>query len=150
MKIHINQIPLEGLHIEGEEPAEILDLDPKEFRPLSPVRYQLDIGISDNGLFATGSLEVDLELECVTCLERFPHHISVPGFAMQTELTGPETVDLTPYIREDIVLALPPYPHCDSSGEKECKGPGLKPSEPAADEPSVWVELDKLKIQSKN
>ncbi len=35
----------------------------------------------------------------------------------QIDRTGPELVDLTPAIREDILLALPPYPRCDWDGK---------------------------------
>ena len=148
MKIHINQIPVGGLHIEGEETREILEIQDEKVRPLGPVRYSLDVGLSEGGLFATGSLEADLELECVCCLEKFDYSISVPDFAAQVELTRSELVDLTEEVREDILLALPPYPHCDWDGAKACTGvreititKELK-AEPEGKNP--WTELDKL------
>lgn len=122
MKIHINQIPATGLHVEGEEKRDILDLNDPAVKPLGPVRYNLEVGLSDGGLFATGSLEADLELECVTCLERFEYTVEVPDFAVQVELPPTEAVDLTEEVREDILLALPPYPHCDWNGKKACAG----------------------------
>ena len=48
MKIHQRQIPDDGLHIEGEESAELLDL-PKSGRSNArsgPLRYSLDIGMN--------------------------------------------------------------------------------------------------------
>lgn len=122
MKIHINQIPVGGLHLEGEEPASILDIRDDLVRGIGPVHYALDVGLSDGGLFATGQLSVDLEMECVTCLEPFVHRLEVEDFAFQIDLGGSETVDLTEAIREDILLALPPHPHCDWDGEKTCAG----------------------------
>jgi len=95
MKIHINQIPAGGLHLEGEEKTDILDLQDELVRVLSPVRYALDIGLSDGGLFATGRLEVDLEMECVSCLERFPRTLEVADFATQVDLVLPQ-VKMTP------------------------------------------------------
>ncbi len=154
MKVHLNQIPAEGKHFEGEEPNSILDLQHPEFvRPTSPVSYSLDVGLSDGGLFATGSVAVDLELQCVTCLESFPHRIEIHDFACQVELTSGEMVDLTPLVREDILLALPPHPHCDWNGQKECT-PASYPqgaeSETLPGPSEIWGPLDQLKIKETN
>ncbi len=151
MKVHILQIPPEGLHIDGEEPGSILELDGELARSAGPIAYSLDIGLSDGGLFSTGTLSVPLDLECVACLERFPFTLEIADFACQVELTGRETVDLTEYIREDTLLALPPHPHCDWSGERDCKGSFRQKTE-TADEPlsdtrEVWGALDQLKLK---
>ncbi len=151
MKVHILQIPSEGLHIDGEEPGSILELNGELARSAGPIAYSLDIGLSDGGLFATGTLSVPLDLECVACLERFPFTLHIPDFACQVELTGRETVDLTEYLREDTLLALPPHPHCDWSGERDCKGAFRQKTE-TADEPlsdtrEVWGALDQLKLK---
>ena len=150
MKVHINQIPVGGLHLEGEEERDILEINDELVRTLGPVHYALDVGLSDGGLFATGSLAVDLEMECVRCLGRFPYTLEVPDFAMQVELTGAETVDLTEEIREDILLALPPHPHCDWNGAKTCAGvleiqKTHEPEPPAeSGEKNPWKTLDQL------
>ena len=161
MKIHTHQIPAEGLHLEGQESPAILDLHDPTLRTLSPIRYALDVGLSDGGLFATGTLALDLELECVSCLDRFPYPLEVPDFACQLELTGAETVDLTDPIREDIVLALPPHPHCDWNGERVChKAELLAQAQAATDsltetdetdqQRRVWSALDQLKLKKTN
>lgn len=152
MKVHILQIPPEGKHLEGEEPAKILDLhDPQPVKALGPIGYSLDVGLSDGGLFATGKIALDLELQCVNCLEPFSYPIRVEDFACQVELTGRETVDLTEPIREDILLALPPHPHCDWNGERECKGAFHPATTESASElserPDVWGALDQLKLK---
>jgi uncharacterized protein len=147
MKVHINQIPADGLHIEGEDPAAILELDDPCVQPVRGVRWSLDIGLSDGGLFATGKLAVDLKMVCVSCLRKFTYPLRVPDFAMQIELNGPETVDLTDQMREDILLALPPYPHCDWNGQNVCKG-AVRESTESPGESHAWDELDKLKFKS--
>jgi len=150
MKIHLTKFPVEGLHVEGEEDQDILQVQDELYRALSPVRYSLDVGLSDGGLFATGTLAVDMELECVRCLKRFEQTVEVPDFAIQVELGTSETVDLTEEIREDILLALPPHPHCDWNGANCCAGvleiKRIHESEPAADfgEKNPWKTLDQL------
>lgn len=154
MKIHLNQIPLEGLHLEGTEDHDILELEDETIRVLEPVSYSLDVGLSENGLFATGKLNAVLEFECVSCLERFRYPVHLPAFACQIELPGSETVDLTPAIREDILLALPPHPRCDWNGETECKGArnasfgeGGEGRESDREAPHTWAALDQLNLK---
>ena len=158
MKVHLKQIPAEGLHIEGEDKGVDLDIGGGEYlKYLSPVNYSLDVGLSESGLFATGTLGIDLELECVGCLEKFEYPLRVNDFAMQTELEGAETVDLTPFIREDILLNLPHYPRCDWDGRKVCQGAlqikskagSDTKSEPPPTAAKAWNELDKLKVKKK-
>jgi uncharacterized metal-binding protein YceD (DUF177 family) len=155
MKVHLNQIPFDGKHLEGEEDPQILDLHDAGITPLGPVRYSLDVGLSGGGLFATGQLSTDLQIVCVSCLEDFLLAIRIDDFACQVELTGAEMVDLTPLAREDILLALPPHPRCDWDGRKRCQ-PALAASDldrnPSQDpqgspaQPDVWGALDHLKL----
>jgi len=148
MKVHLKQIPAEGIHLEGTEEADILELEENQVRPVGPIEYSLDIGVSESGLFVTGNLGMDVGLECVNCLKRFIFPVRVPDFAAQIELTGPESVDLTPLIREDILLALPVYPHCDWDRKSQCVGPRLKYLN-AAEDPQAskaWDALDHLNL----
>jgi uncharacterized metal-binding protein YceD (DUF177 family) len=147
VKIHLNQIPPGGLHLEGDEDCPLGDVVAQEIRCVGPMRYNLDLGISDGALWANGTLAQTVELSCVACLEKFEHEIKVPAFALHTELHGPETVDITPFMREDILLNLPPYPHCDREGGRVCKGAKI---ETAGDDGTVkadWSALDKLKLK---
>ena len=159
MKIHLRQIPEDGLHLEGEEDAKALDLPVEaNVTPRGPLRYSLDIGMSSDGIWATGELALDVELECVRCLEKFPSEVRVPDVALQEELPARETVDLTPSLREDILLALPDYPHCDWSGERVCPGRQEAQGESAASTekaggpahaPSAWEVLDQIRKPAK-
>ena len=153
MKIHLRQIPATGLHLEGEETCPIRELETEDIHCSGPLRYNLDVGLSEGALWANGSLAQPVELRCVSCLEKFPYEIKVPAFAMHTELGGPETVDLTPAMREDILLNLPAHPHCDRDGKRSC--PGARPQAMTADEKREqeakrehdWEALDKLKLK---
>lgn len=149
MKVHLRQIPPEGVHLEGEEEFLLPDLASEDVRSTGLLRYNLDLGISEGALWATGSLVQPVELRCVRCLERFPYEIVANAFSVHLELTGPELIDLTPYLREDILLNLPPHPHCDREGGRVCPAKS-QPETPTEADPkpvSDWSALDKLKLQ---
>src|SRR5438552_14214005 len=90
MKVHLNQIPPEGLHLVGEEDCPLGDIATPEIRCVGPMRYDLDVGVSDGALWVNGTIAQTVELSCVACLERFEHEIKVSAFALHTELHGPE------------------------------------------------------------
>src|SRR5919197_3611325 len=121
MKVHLNQIPSQGLHLKGEEDCPIQELAFEEIHCAGPLHYDIDIGVADGGLWANGSLSQLVELRCVSCLQTFVHEIRVPAFAVHTELHGPETIDLTPFMREDLLLNLPAHPRCDRDGGVVCE-----------------------------
>jgi len=153
MKVHLRQIPAGGtLHLEGEEDPEFLDLQEAGAEPVGLLEYSLDAGLSDGGLFATGTVAQRVRMTCVSCLESFEREIVVDPFATQVELEGSELVDLTPEVREDIHLLLPAHPRCDQGGEKTCPAhfpAGARtaplPTEKAA-RPAIWEALDQLNI----
>ena len=150
MKIHLHQIPVEGLHVEETVPADRLDLPTEGLRALGPLRVSLDVGLSGGGLFATGRLAIDLEFDCVACLRPFRRTLQIGDVAFQMELTGPESVDLTPYLREDTLLALPTHPRCDWDGQTTCPGPGRgapDDSTSGASASPVWDALDHLNLK---
>ena len=150
MKVHVLQIsPDEGKHYEGEEPSSILELADPRTVPVSPITYSLEVGVSDDGVWAHGPIGVDIDCECVRCLSRFVLPIRVDDFACQVELEGREMVDLTDNIREDILLALPAHPHCDWDGKNDCKASFITDRdavEPLDDKRDVWKQLDNLKL----
>jgi uncharacterized protein len=154
VKVHLKQIPPEGLHLEGEEDCLISDLESDGIRCAGPMKYQIDVGVAEGSLWANGALTQPVELTCVGCLERFVHEIKVPAFAVHTELHGPETVDLSPFMREDILLNLPTHPRCDANGSRKCKviAKLREVSQEdrqgrAAKREHDWGELDKLKLK---
>jgi uncharacterized metal-binding protein YceD (DUF177 family) len=60
-----------------------------------------------------------------------------------------DCADLTPYVREDMLLEFPRHPLCrpDCRGMEKVKTGKVKSTD-GTDEmaPSVWAELDKLKL----
>ena len=148
MKVHLKQIPTEGLHLEGDEECPISGLEKEGIRCAGPLHYNIDLGVTGGALWASGSLSQLVELRCVACLEKFVHKIQVPAFAVHTELRGPETIDLTPFMREDLLLNLPAHPHCDRDAGRVCEPRQIEISEQDTKPRLDWSALDKLKLKS--
>ena len=162
MPLLINLLLLDkrNLTLQGDLPAEDLDLaavDELIHVPAS-LQYDLEAQLLDDAILVHGSLRLDLECECVRCLKRFPHPLDLPDWACHLPLAGEDKatvvddcVDLTPQIREDILLAFPQHPLCNSqcsglTGAREHRakatGGEAKPDSAA----SAWAALDKLKL----
>ncbi len=147
MKVHLKQIPAQGLHLEGEEDCPIQELESEGIRCAGRLHYDIDLGVAGGALWANGSLSQLVELRCVSCLEKFVHEVRVPAFAVHMELHGPETVDLTPSIREEILLSLPAHPHCDRHGDRVCKAKQIATAAQDTKRKSDWSALDQLKLK---
>ncbi len=162
MKFHLKQIPEEGLELAGVEVRDILEVpagDP--IKQVGPVNYELQVGCDDDGVWATGQVDVDVELQCGRCLENFVYPLVIPDVAVQLPTEGHDVIDLTPFIREDILLALPAYPHCDWAGDKVCAAPTQdfvppidsaateEPGKPDSTSPA-WGALDRLHLDDRH
>ena len=149
MKIHLRHIQADGLHLEGEEECPIPELQAENVACTGPLRYSLDAGVSEGALWVTGHLTQPVELKCVRCLEPFPFDIEVPAFSIHHQLTGPEVIDLMPYVREDLLLNLPAHPHCDREGGRVCPAKSEQNADAQASVKGTpdWSALDKLKLK---
>ena len=151
MKIHLRQVPQGStLHVEGLEDGKFLELEEAGARARSPLQYELDVGLSSGGLFATGRLSLRICLTCVACLEEFETQLTIEDFALQKELDGRESVDLTHEFREDIHLALPAHPRCDVDGNTICPARFTQAPAGASQTPGTapWGALDRLKTKN--
>ena len=147
--VHLKQVPPEGKHLEGEEGPGFLDLAAIGAKAAGPVRYDLEVGLSGGGVFATGRVSAPVEMNCVACLQPFVYEASADPFAAQVEIEGRELVDLTPAVREELLLALPNHPRCDLISGHSCPYHGLEAGGGGTQESaqSAWDQLDKLKTK---
>ncbi len=124
MKIHLKQIPPQGLHLDGDEDCPLQNLEAEGIRCAGQLHYSIDLGIAGGALWARGSLSQPVD----------------------TELHGPDTVDLTPFMREDLLLNLPAHPRCDRDGNRVCKGEKPETAKEDLKRKPDWSALDKLKL----
>jgi uncharacterized protein len=158
--VNLRHLEEHSLRLEGELPVAELTLDLRDqvIRAGRPLRYELEVQRVDQALLVQGRLHLTLECECVRCLKPFEHNLELRGWTLHMPLEGEEAaavvndcVDLTPYLREDILLEFPQHPLCDANCgglPKACLGRTRKTGDgaPKKDAASAWGELDKLKL----
>lgn len=119
MIIEIPKLHAEGDWFEGEEPVSILGLEDAKVQLAKPIRYRLWAQPVSGKLVVKGEWELELALECGRCADFFSTTLGDSSFLRDYEISGGvETVDVTPDIREDVLLAIPAYPVC----RDECRG----------------------------
>lgn len=158
--INIRQLQKQNLHCSGIIPVSELDLNGLDecIEITLPVQYQLEAELMDSSVLVRGCVGLHFELTCVRCLKKFRQPCEFNDWACHLDLEGEDKtpvandcVDLTPYIREDILLAFPQHPLCETGCGGLAKVPNTAVdrrigSEPAGPVPSAWAELDKLKL----
>jgi len=157
LKVNLRHLEEDAVHLKGELPAAELDLGVSDelIHLGKPLRYDLSVELMHDAILATGSLLLPLECECGRCLKKFKTELKLTGWAVHLPLEGEDKVsvendcvDLTPFVREDMLLNFPQHPLC----KPDCAGLKKKSSASkaeAAEKPAsdVWAELNKLKIK---
>ena len=160
LRVNIRHLTRQNVRLEGELSAAELGLETRDemVQARQPLQYDLEAQLLEDSLLVRGTLCLMLDCECVRCLKPFQYRLELDDWADQLPLEGDDkvpvvddSVDLTTILREDILLAFPAHPVCDS----RCAGligtkpgvPSNKESRPAESRPSAWTELDKLKFR---
>lgn len=161
LKVNMNDLARTEVSFKGVLPVKELEIDGLDevIHANHDLFYDFTVQKLEKQLLLNGNLSIALDCECVRCLKSFVYNIVLNNWSLTLELEGEEKVnivndivDLTPYIREDILLNFPLHPVC----EPECAGlPELLASgqieQMKSDRPepfnSVWAELDKLKLK---
>jgi len=151
IRVPASVIQEDGAHFAGQTEEDIFQLAPDDaVRPAGPVSYDLDLLPSGSDLLiAHGQVEASFTLQCVVCLEKFRHTCRLEEFGAEFDLAPDGSADLSERIREELLLELPPYPHCDRDGDDpdhDCPRAGqfdlTEDSKPAGSD--VWKALDGL------
>jgi uncharacterized metal-binding protein YceD (DUF177 family) len=156
LTFNIRHLEKKDLHLKGDLPTHDLDLDlhDETIRPGPELSYDLEVQRLEGGALVQGTVRLPVEYICVRCLKKFKRPLVLDNWTVHLPLSGEDAVEisndlvnLTPYLREDTLLALPQHPLC----EVECRGLKLparsKDPEPAKTA-SAWDELDKLKLKN--
>jgi uncharacterized protein len=162
MTVPINLLQLERgeLHLKGELPPAELELEGLDelIQVEGVVNYELTAEKLEKSVLVQGNVGLKLRCECARCLKPFIQPIEMASWTCHLPLEGEEAapvtndcVDLTPYLREDILLEFPQHPLCQpecdglpgkSTGKIENTG-GIGQTSKAL---SDWAALNKLKL----
>src|SRR5437867_1862355 len=127
LTFNIRHLEKRDLHLEGELASEELELDLRDemIRPADTITYDLEVQHLDGAALVRGRLHLPVEYTCVRCLKKFKRPLALHDWTVHLPLIGEDAVkvsndlvNLTPCLREDILLALPQHPLC----EAECSG----------------------------
>ena len=159
--INLRHLENRNLALRGELPLTDLEFDARDamIRAAQPLHYDLEIELLDDAVLVQGLLRLKLDCQCVRCLKNFEFELELDPWTLHLPfepLEGEEAVaikndcvDLTPHMREDILLEFPQHPVCrpDCDGLKQASvGRARKTVGKDESKPSAWSELNKLKL----
>jgi uncharacterized protein len=153
MKIMVARIPEEGSTYEGSDPGAIMELDADPFvRVEGDVQYALYAQQVSHELIVRGTLAVTLGLQCTRCAEFFSTTVTDSDF-LRAYPASEETdsVDISPDMREDLLLCIPTFPVCSEGCKGLCDQCGADLNKgscgcSAAEGPGPWSALDNLDL----
>src|SRR5690349_1671869 len=155
--VNLRHLEKKELHLTGEISARELEIDNVDevVHTQTPLTYDLNIEQNGPNLLVSGKLSITLNCECVRCLKPVRYPITLDPYNAFIPLEGEDAaqvandlVDLTPFIREDILLAFPQHPVCEAECESLPLPSGNEQSSGTAlGQISAWEELNKLKLK---
>jgi uncharacterized protein len=158
--VNLRHLEAHNARLHGELSVEELDVDARDevIQVNQPLHHDLEVQKVEDGLLLQGHLRLVLDCLCVRCLKPFQYPLDLKTWACHVPLEGEERapvvndcVDLTPFVREDILLEFPRHPLCDP----QCRGlpkmsvgkakqtSGVGKTEVGS---PAWSELNKLKF----
>ncbi len=153
MKIDPRKIPESGLTLQGSLPVADYAIPAENITGWSTLDYSLQVNRNGSEITVTGTLEASFQIQCARCLDPIPWKLEIKDFCQILSVPEEAVADLTPLIREDIILALPLAPRCelDSAGRCPRSGRVFAPGKDDLAEKrraTVWRDLDQLKREN--
>ena len=117
MKIHVNQIPEEGLRERATYDPAGLDMERDDIRLPQPFEVDAFITKAAQDLVVSADIRCPLRCACGRCLEEFDSAVEAKAlFSYAVKPT--DVVDITDDVRQEIMLAYPIVPLC----RPDCRG----------------------------
>jgi len=117
MKIHINQVPDEGLAERATYDPAPLDMEREDIQLREPIAVEAKITLAASELVVAAGIHCPLRMTCARCLEEFDRPVDTEAvFSYKVKPT--DVVDITEDVRQEIILAYPMVPTC----RPDCKG----------------------------
>ena len=153
MKIDPRQIPEGGLTLKGSLPVADYAIPAENIVGWNTMDYSFQVICTGGEITVTGTLGASFQIQCARCLDPIPWKLEINDFCQILSVPDDSVADLTPLIREDIILALPLAPRCelDSAGRCPRSGRVFAPGQDDFAEKrraTVWRDLDQLKREN--
>ena len=153
MKIGPRAIPESGLSLKGSLPVADYAIPAENIIGWNTVDYSFQVNRTGSEITVTGTLGASFEIQCARCLDPIPWHLKINDFCQILSVPDEAVADLTPLIREDIILALPLAPRCELDGAGRCPRSGRVFASGKDDfaekrRATVWRDLDQLKTEN--
>ena len=159
--VNLRHLAEKSVVLRGDYSAAQLDLEGVDelVHVTQALKYDLVAQMLGNDVLVQGRLQLGLQCECARCLKPFVKQLDLEHWAAHLPTEGEDRavvendcVDLTPYLREDILLQFPQHPLCgpDCGGlSKTPLSSGNKSSGASqkVETSSAWAELNKLKFE---
>jgi uncharacterized protein len=160
LAVNLCHFEAHNIRLAGSLPVAELEIDTRDevIQVRHPLQHDLEVQKLEDSLLVQGRLHLVLECQCVRCLKPFQYHLDLAHWTCHLPLRGEDCVavtsdcvDLTPYVREDILLEFPRHPLCNP----DCRGlPGisvggstnLRGAGKTEVGSPAWAELNKLKL----
>lgn len=137
----------------GREPAASLEIDPGDLvRSEGPLSYDLTVQRVSDELVVRGALEISFGCRCARCGDDFIKNIFIAHFCRNFALTSKnEIINLTPDVREDILLSLPMIAVCSDTCRGLCGVCGVNLNREKCkckrqEKKNVWKALDDFRL----
>ena len=153
----------ESLLIKAVVDEDIFQLPKDDLQqPKGPLSIEAEASVVTGNLLVRGDFRQTFGLVCSRCSEPFDFEVKLEDHSLLSPLGNEALIDLTDDLREDILLALPGFPHCDavpptgSGPQRKCPAAGsfqpegefeaLDPESDEVETPNDWGELDQIKF----
>ncbi len=152
MEIYLENIPVDGQRMAGDEPPEVLAVaSGLPVRIDTALHFELFVQIVSDRLLVDGRLTARIATVCSRCGGPLAQTVTEPAYHFDAALAElGESVDLTEDMREAMLVLFPSYPVCDPACKGLCPSCGTNLNEgTCACEPPVdddrWSLLNRWK-----
>ena len=156
IKIIVENLTIEGIHFEGEEPADFLKLqDNAPYTVASPVKYSFTASIVASDVLVRGSISTTIAGECGRCLKKSELEVVNNDLCLHIEKPGQGELDISEELLEEISIDLPSNILCSEKCKGLCPSCGQNLNSNTCnctldtiEEENIWGELDNLEIDN--
>jgi len=156
IKVIVENLTVEGIQFEGEEPADFLKLqDEAPYIIAAPIKYSFTASIAAGDVLIRGSINTTIAGECGRCLKKSRQVIANNDLCCHFEKPGQGELNISEELLEEISISLPSNILCSENCKGLCPSCGedlnnktCNCTHETIEEENIWGELDNLEIDN--